>query len=376
MFPLGAMQISEAIKNERSAQAANTADNLFRLHWRRFVVEAIKNGATERQLVDPNDASGRYLHFMAAMENPNINLTNDVAPVNVLPNRASVLPPLSDPTTWITDPNEIGHPSYPVFVDPYGELSRRSPIFVASRRWVGGVHNDASGALVSITPKLARIPRRTLNFPGVQAFYGTSWPYRMSTLLDDLKYSDNGVAGMDLNDNAVPVVRNGRYNWAWMLQRPNQGNRLYTNLTIVVYDERTFDYARPDGEISYDNTAFTVGSTQIAIPYDLTSAIPTQPPALRAGNWILDSTILPANNAVSPVQPAIRNGNFYRVVSVTDVPGATAGTGQMVIDLQTPIKAPTGYTAASYVGQLTVLRGVAEVFERRPLLLDDTPDLP
>ena len=373
MFPLGAQQIAQAIKDERSAQAANNADTLMRDHWRQNVVELIRAGVPESRLVNPAD--GLNVQYMTAMEQPN----------NPVSDRPATLPPLSD-ANFRTFDTENARASYPVFVDPYGDVTRSS-VFPASRRWVGGVHQNTANTATIVPATYPRMPRRTLNFPQTQASLGVDWQYRHATLQDDLDFGEDGNA----NHLGTGVTRTGRYNWAWVLQRPTQGNRLITNMTVVVYDQRAYKYARPEDEIAYPFRVILPvkpllpNVTQVMLFYNEANDLP--PPAVRPGQWVMDGTIntmLAAPNANRPV----RSAHFYRVTAVTE-----DTTNKVVtLDLQTPFKFPAdvdqdpaqqleypnalpGNPAAfpNLLGQMYVLRGVCEVFERRPLTTDDAP---
>src|SRR5947209_15330729 len=78
MFPLGMVQMGQALKDDRTSQAASSADGFMRWYWKTYVVETSADGG----LSGP----------ASAFDNDNGALT----------------PAL---------PNE---PSYPVFVDPIG----------------------------------------------------------------------------------------------------------------------------------------------------------------------------------------------------------------------------------------------------------------
>ena len=369
MFPLGAQQIAQAIKDERSAQAANNADNILREHWREYVINFLKNGGTEEELVKPSSAF--CLHYMTAMEDPNAVVNGDITPPAVFPNRSSDMPSLSSPGKWETLPANMSKPSYPVIISPYGEKARRSGVFASSRRWVGGVFQDASGNAVAINPANGptRIPRRTLNFPTlspvVYESQNLNWQFRMCTLSDDIDFDDDGRG-----DQGGSVTRSGRYNWDWVVQRPTQGNRLTMNLSVIVYDQRPYGNVQADQEQVY-NTMVSVNETRIALPYNAAAPNPITPnvPSIRTGQWIMDGTLAVIGTNT------IHNANFYRVTAVTDDPT----NSQMILDLQTPIKQPDGTSFATlpaYPAQIYVLRGVAEVIERRPLTNEDTPIVP
>ena len=80
-------------------------------------------------------------------------------------------------------------------------------------------------------------------------------------------------------------------------------------------------------------------------------------PEIKKGGWIMDATCTSGG-------ANLRHAKFYRVAAVDDSTLDT--TGQLVLDLQTPITRSDGLTAA-YTGTLVVLDGVSEVF-RRPQL--------
>jgi hypothetical protein len=104
LFPLGAMRMAQAFRDERSALAAYNAEQFFRSYWKKHVVEAASP--------DP---------FILALDQP-----------------APGMPPCL--------PHE---PSYPVVVDPMGFLARAG---LPNQNWFGD------------TP--TRIPRRNLQVVG------------------------------------------------------------------------------------------------------------------------------------------------------------------------------------------------------------------
>jgi type II secretory pathway pseudopilin PulG len=337
MFPLGAQQIAQAVKDDRSTQAANNADNLLRSYWRKNVVRYLSTpGNTEADLVNP--ANPNSIDFMTAMEQP------------------TVLPSLVD-ASFVTLQANGSRPSYPVFIDPYGKRARQT-VLTSSFNWVGGVMPDAANSPYNFAPltgTFGLIRRVNLRYPVI----GTNVDdFRHCTLLDDIEFSEDGSAV-----NGSSVSRTGRYNWSWVVQRPDQNNRLLMNMTVIVYDQRSYNFAGIDEELHYFVPNVNVGDSTIVINYNPAAIPPAPAPPLRAGNWIMDGTINTANG--------IRNANFYRVSSVTD-----DGAGRLYIDLQTPIKRPLGSSITNYTAQIYVLRGVAEVFERRQFTIDDRPLLP
>lgn len=225
-------------------------------------------------------------------------------------------------------------PSYPVVIDPMGNL-------ITSRT---GIFGDQS------SPTL--IPRTSLNGITSQT---SLFAYRTCSLVDNLGYNDNGTP---TGDSEM------RYNWLWVLQRPlNQSAPspgAYTaNMTVVVFDRRPFLYppATTPFEVVIPNASFTTGYTTVTI--NLSAG--QQAPDLRQGSWVMDATILNPTG-----QLPIRQANFYRVVSMAQNPSNPA---QMLVELQTPIVAPVGYSSSgyTYTGTLVSIRGVSGVFVRPPL---------
>ena len=152
LFPLGALQMKQALKDERTGQLAMIADAKMRLAWRTNVIEVYQ---------DP---------FAVAFDNP--------------------LYPAAPDTAHFPTPTGY-EPSYPVFVDPIGWTARTGN----PQTWVGDYYNPTSQP----SPATVCLPRRTL-------FAFTGGPYgnngidtvpkavQFSGLLDDLTYDDGGGA--------------------------------------------------------------------------------------------------------------------------------------------------------------------------------------
>jgi hypothetical protein len=346
LFPLGALQIGQALKDDRCAQAGAAADNILRTHWKKYVTEqtASNRDPFTRAFADPQDPS------YGAM-----NSTKSVTPND----------PNSMPVLLAGD-----EPSYPVYIDPRGFRARAVGTYIRQQFWM-------AETILSTAPKTPRIPRRSLKTVELDLPPSKIDPYRIATLLDDLTYNDNGSANrLDSNNSQLPIERQGRYTWAWMVQLPALGNPNFANMSVVVYDSRNPDYPAADEEMVYGNVrsseptaaVFTVGSTSATFTYGPNDAVPN----IRAGSWILDGTswaILPSGNAYQ-----VRLANFYRVTGFE----IDETTRTVRLDLQTPIKPLPGVAGlpaniTTYYGDLYVMKGVVEVFERRPLVANDVP---
>jgi hypothetical protein len=281
LFPLGALQMGQALKDDRCTQAALQADGFMRWHWRKM----LENNSTNEE------------YYTA--------LTN------------------GDGATAAT----AGQPSYPVFVDPIGWCARTG---TAQRRIVNRT----------------QLPRRNLsNLAATPALLTSTKAFRICTLLDDLTFDETKPGEVK-----SPVERVGRYNWLAVLQRPEQSMQRQANLTVVVFDTRAPGYAPSSAEQEFTNVSWVPGTTNLTLSYT------GQRPAIFKGRWIMDATTTISNSA------QVRHAKFYRVVSVND---ETAG--QLVLELQTPITRNDNSTT-TYTGNLVVLSGAAEVFNRPPLM--------
>jgi hypothetical protein len=115
-------------------------------------------------------------------------------------------------------------------------------------------------------------------------------------------------------------------------------------------------------------TNYPVGSTSIIIQYSGTplpitgSAYYTQSaPPLRRGSWILDAS--KRDSANDPASIGNIHSFFYRVVDVTDV--STSTQSLMQVDLETPLAAAIDGANATTPGIIVVLENVAGIYSRQ-----------
>lgn len=311
LFPLGASKMAIALRNNRTSQTATQADGMMRLWWQREVVERPGNE-------DP---------MFYVMDNPNETRNGLNATPYAVPPGAGLTPIPTDST----------QPSYPVMIDPIGFQARTG----SDRFWVASNN----------------FPRRT-----ARALYGGSptspnliLAFGACSLLDDITFGENGLPDTT-SATAAPntITREGRYNWSAVVQRQNNNLRTTANLTILVFDRRPIGTAPANSETVIVAPTFNVGSQQLSIAV----AVGAEPP-IRAGSWIMDGTRA----------GGIHNANFYRIKSIAE---DSPTPGVWTLDLETPIKRPTGSpTMLSYQGQLYVLQNalyrLADVFERPQL---------
>jgi hypothetical protein len=227
-------------------------------------------------------------------------------------------------------PRDSGEPSYPVFIDPMG--------FAAGQNGPVGTAGPATG-----------IPRVNLSL-----VTGSGDPVRHAlrfcSQLDGLGYNDDGAV------QAGPEMRELRYNWLWVVQRPVNRDRFNLRMQVVVFNQRIHQYRPSMTETVYANVTFTPGQTFIR-------GVPPNA-ELRKGSWIMDAGRSPVG-----APSALRHAEFYRVVSIAD-----DGT----LEVHRPVRSPHGTatggpataapgTPAPYTANLVVMPGVVDVYER-PLL--------
>lgn len=131
LFPLAASQMAIAVREDRSAQAANAADGYFRAYWKTEIVE--KYPLT---IAEP---------FYPLIDNPGGGLPAAIA----------------------------GEPGYPIMIDPIGFASRPAATQIAL----------GDGATTKLT-------RRSLAL--ITAVGGTQYPFRVCSQMDGLGYDENG----------------------------------------------------------------------------------------------------------------------------------------------------------------------------------------
>ena len=305
MFPLGMYHMSLALKDDRTAQSAQQADAYMRTIWRTRMVE--QGGAGEPELYN-------------AFSYPDAN------PVTLGFQRGT--------------PVVTTGPSYPVFVDPMGWFAPWSTLNSAPHQyWVGGAGSSPF------------LPRRSLNLLTSQTAAAS---HRACSIMDGLGFAENGTA----STSGGSVERELRYNWMWILQRPDNTVPNTASMTVVVFDKRSFLFAPQGAESVYaSNNAPSPLSNIVMQPLLTTIQLPVAyfgVPPVQKGGWIMDAT------------PGLRHAIFYRVVSVTDNPtNIVAGIPVPTtdIELQTPIRRLDGSTNA-YNGTLMYFAGVSEVFDR------------
>jgi hypothetical protein len=332
MFPLGMYHMGQALKDDRTSQAANQADAFMRMYWRTYVVENTQNRSNTVAT-----GPGGYEPMFPAFDYPDSK--PDLNPGVPFPVARRDLPAGTLPSVQ----NQATH-SYPVFVDPIGWHAPWATLNANTyslQYWVGGQF----------------YPRRSLN---LLLNAPTNQSQRTCSMLDGYGYDEGGVPVSVTGAAGGQFERDLRYNWMWILQRPDNTDVNTAKMTVVVFDKRAFQFAPANAEQVFASGAqpaqqipMVPGSTVIQIP--TTQGIPP----VQKGGWIMDAT------------PGLRHAQFYRVVSVTDnptnqwnIPNAGVVTVPTTdLEIQTPVRRLDGSTGG-YSGTLIYFAGVSEVFER------------
>lgn len=202
---------------------------------------------------------------------------------------------------------------------------------------------------------------------------------RFCSQMDGLTFNEGG----DVPQSPSVDLRELRYNWLWVVQRPIARDHFNVRMQVVVFDKRTHMFAPPGTEAVYGlvkgtpGLAFVPGSSTI-------TGVPAAA-EVRKGSWVMDATIrgnLDGDGVARPIQHA----EFYRVTSVTEMPNGT-----LSLEVHRPLVRADGrvdrvnppkplppslplpgvtYNLYEYEGTLVVMPAVVEVFER-PMLTDN-----
>ena len=313
LFPLGAVNMAQAIKDTRTAHAA---------------VMAAGNIST--WLINQPAPAGQVNPASTAFA----PIPNDFFVSSTYAGLAPLTAPVPD------------GPSYAVYVDPIGfESYSLVPTFTS---WVAGVPGIRRQTLSIFNP--------TTSLPsGYQSTFIGDPVLRRATLLrwfslpDDITFDTTGLPTSSV------FQRENRYSWAYLLRRPRLSDPSVVEMTIAVYDRRPLQLGG-GGFLPIGETAYPVEYSPNDAPNTVNLVYPNglPKPALRAGGWILDATPLPGH------------GFFYRVVSVSDSV-SSQGQAAVKVELQNNIRTINPGNGLPVITQAVVMDSLAEVFERGPV---------
>jgi Tfp pilus assembly protein PilV len=202
LFPLGALQMGQALKDHRCTETAVNAEALMRLEW---------------------------------LDHSGVNPTTSIAYLTALDSVAT-------------------GPSNPVFVDPIGIKSG------AGATAFGGAFTRVVSATSATSDTSPRSDILVINNGHIRACS------LLDDFTFDNASSAGEVVGKNSFAAGSPgtVERAGRYNWLAVLQRPSNSIKTLCDLTILVFDGRSPGYTPPNAESSFSVTP-TVGATSVSI---------------------------------------------------------------------------------------------------------------
>lgn len=335
LFPLGALNMAQAFRDDRTTQCASQAGSYIRWYWQ------------HRKDISALDSEP----FFKALDDP--------------------APP------WFTPPSTPGSyvvplvpglddnaPSYPVVIDPMGVVAR--PAGSPSQLMIG---DDGRGdAAAAATPNQTNLARRNTDEVAKNTVNPKSLALRNCSLLDGYGYEPNGTPTV----TGISIDRDMRYNWLWVVQRPVNSEKYRADVTVVVFDRRAHLFAPAGSETVFAPNYAEPGVARVTFPAG-------RSPAIQKGSWLLDATTtmsfkgtvfvppngptpLPVTDPGWPPRPHVRNANFYRVLSAT----TNVLSGELDVELEVPLRPDRGGIlppAQANLRRFVVMNGVAEVFE-------------
>jgi type II secretory pathway pseudopilin PulG len=302
LFPLGALYMSNANKDDLAGHAATNATSL-----------AIS-----------------------------FNLRND----------QNVVPLFSNPGNGLAQiPATSTGDGYPVYVDGIGVV-------------IGQWGQPSPNAFLATQPQ--GIPRLGPSYvigPGGPTLAGTygvppeapsQWAAETYfSLQDNLTYGDNGLPTLAVGE--IERSAQNTFTWAYLLRPRNRdavkGVFTEVDLSVVVYKQRSTVVL---GETAYTTVAVT-GPQSILLSYGAGQTVPN----VRKGSWILDATMTGDVDANGNPYP---HGFFYRVANVVDTTDS-AGNPALSIELEKALRTSSA-GATPMISVAVVLDDVVEVIER------------
>jgi hypothetical protein len=306
LFPIGAVSMARAINQNRAADHASNSDAVLRYYWKNAWIDRQYGGGVRNSTLEAYAASGEEM-LVLLERRPGYNLANS-------------------PDILATSQQ----PSFVVVVDPIGYQTQQS-FGPANRLNIGGQPTlPARSTLFAAEADVAK-PYRTRA--------------RLTTLLDDMSWDKNGEPA----NLTGQLERGGRYNVAWVIQRPRNSTPHEVKVTVLVYAGRS-PTDTPSSETTF--AAHTLNYDPNAEPKPNTINVPLggqSTPNVRKGGWVGFSL----NCWPHPHPPQVPAGvqyptlDFYRVSAVTEDPG---NGGQIILEFEQPLRSYDVTTLTGYQG--------------------------
>lgn len=331
LFPLGALSMARAIRDDRGTTQGVNADSMFHFYWK----QAWNDPTTGAVWPTNYEAYGHS-------QEPMLFLLENHAGFGTIPSTAD-------------------QPSYPVLVDPIGwqtNIGTNSQSYVAGngllpmrttlRRCIA-INNgypipwNVGQPIPQPDPIINNPPPTPTQYPSIVP---PGIILRLTTLLDEFSYDQAGEPAASTGQ----LERGGRYTASWLIQRKRNNVPHEVDVQVLVFAGRA-PTDTPSSETAFANCSTTAGTKQIVVPLNGQT-----PPPLRRGGWIALSTPVPVlQNGQPTLYPCM---DFYRVVAINDdIPDT------LVIETEAPIKAYSSM-GAFYQGFVIVFDNLIEVFDR------------
>ncbi|MGL6076440.1 MAG: type IV pilus modification PilV family protein [Fimbriiglobus sp.] len=380
LFPLGAMQVGQALRDDRTSQLARQADGYVRQWWRGTVV--VDRFNQEHAFWTMDDPNLRERRFAAAgpvecvlFEPPlyqlptGSSLVGIPAPQALAADRYSPLmltdsttytgppvtyldPPYANtpPAVYVNPGNGFNTPSYPVMIDPIGFMNRRGLLNLREQIYVARYH---MGLTNPPTYNGLLLPRR--NFSTTTTDQAA---LSVASLSDDMTFGMNGAP-----QGGTVLGRQGRYSWSAVIQRPRNDVRNVANFWVLVYDQRPI---LPEPQDEYVTApAAAVARDERRVTVTVPNRRELQPLLVKRGGYVIDGTIDASLTGRRQFIPYRISGLTETSTNSTPIAGAPLGTTTYDLDLETPLLQPLTTTS-----QLYFLSSLIEVFPRPALQPD------
>ncbi len=328
LFPIGVLRMAQSIRDARCEQMARNA----------YATAVMENVGMDIDVI-----RGDPLFGTAAVDNTGSQIPD-----------LFVNPSPKTSTGGVYLPNADNYSeSYPILVDPIG-------FYQGSPEWVGGPGFDGV---------LRRRPVEFLRRGGVTGALRIANTYRAFSLWDEIRFISDPTKGLPGTPQGVAgaIFRDPRFTSAYVLRRPQTGDKSLVECTVVVYENRSVaaleEYVYSASFLNSGKSYFNPTNNTISIDYT-PSPGPVVLPELRPGDWIMDATTyLNAPPALAGTGSA--RAFFYRIVGIEEV--GIAPSKVRKFEVQSPLRGlPPGVppTALGWPGTAIVMVGVAEVFEK------------
>jgi hypothetical protein len=309
LFPLGALNMAQALQDDRAALAADNG-------------RAIANAVNMRLDFD----------VQAAMLNlPDQNL-NPNAPF----------------TIWAASPSADG-PGYVVMVDPIGTLAYAGQIDPnTNANWAQWVAGQRSGVMI---PRVRGAWLRPANpLTGLT----TADYLRWCSVQDDLVFTNDGAyQGLAADPPAFvsglggTVQRNLRYSFAWVCRMPRAGAPNVVDVATLVFNGRSLDLVGFETQEAAYTAQFVPAQNQIILAPNANGSA-----TLRRNQWIMDASMTTDPQTGAPTGVT---GFFYRIVGVSE-----PDNGSVTVEVQTPLR---GWGQNGGTGRVVIFSNLVEVFD-------------